>query len=476
VTLRYSPLQFRRLSFFHERLPAIKGSSSKSVIDIIQRELEKSTPWNAISNTLTNALMTQNLELTPELSESFVSFISETPLLTSHQKRYFLHCLAVRNATTYDVVFLSIELKYPFWPTTEKLLMLNRDNPTIEVADFMDFLNYFLEYTTDKETKAQVNSELVSKINTHFHVDEPETTRDNFKAFLETATSASTLLSGVAVQLTDALNLATHILHVQSVDDGVYIGVSPTLHPGYFWMMAKALMAHEPDKRLHILSLEASEENQRVGDRNYFSRFDWATPEELEIYLANHRSSVDSPVYWDTSTKFNTTALPIGVDRYHVMQPELPAPITLTHVTIWPDGDIPLSVGSQSNLAIASVILELARELNDKSITLYIHCKAGLGRTGVARIALRYAFRRLQNASHIPPHILLESYRHNHRYGVQTPDQFDYLCKLCTQIDHLIESEKKTIRLPTPPGSIRPSRPSSVTHRRADIVPNKTET
>ncbi len=70
-----------------------------------------------------------------------------------------------------------------------------------------------------------------------------------------------------------------------------------------------------------------------------------------------------------------------------------------------------------------------------------LYCKAGLGRTGVFRIALTYAMRTLQGKFRIPPGVLLENYRENTRYGVQTPDQFAYLRLICSTIDAMTSED-----------------------------------
>lgn len=90
---------------------------------------------------------------------------------------------------------------------------------------------------------------------------------------------------------------------------------------------------------------------------------------------------------------------------------------TITHISCWPDGSIP----HESYTAdIARNILSLAHTAKRENSLIYIHCRAGLGRTGVFRLALEYALRELNKEPLLSAAILLKEYRKTHRYGVQT--------------------------------------------------------
>jgi protein tyrosine phosphatase len=248
-------------------------------------------------------------------------------------------------------------------------------------------------------------------------------------------------------------------LSCNDTGSGIYVGETPRANKFYFWSLMNELLVKKQKKstqkpHLNIISLEADKQSEKDHYRHLLSEM--SSRDEEQISKLIESQNFEDTVYWPlnlvsdfgSTSKYSVGLTSIenrggNLDKYslkltrnknnHVHD------ISLTHISSWPDGSLPFG-GVEYDELIAQEILSLAEEsLKDSHLT-YIHCRSGLGRAGVFRLALEHARSLVKGESPINISDMIIDYREKYRHAVQTPNQFQYLYRLCELIDSVYEN------------------------------------
>jgi len=394
------------------------------------------------------ALADSDTELPLEIHDQFLHFLHHTELISAYHKKSMFHSLLNRRTCPSDIAFFDLERRYPFCANTDNVVKPDIPFPDMSMDDILSTFEFYMAYNSK------------TKDDHLFQTAFPEIFRGKFSP--EAQLVPQTLIlwfeemtkSGVMgpffkphlQKFRSTLDSLHYPVEIQDTGDQIYVGQSPQFDPDYFWTTILALQKQTgtAPPAIHILNLEEKNKTQPAFTRHL---------ERRDSTSSESDSTADQypPYYWEAnagkiwdleSVTLTTTAIirnpldkQIKTYKINIQQPGNPkTEATLTHIECWPDGNIP---DERHDPAILNTMMSLAKELLYENAMLYIHCKAGLGRTGVVRMALTYAMRALREEARISPGILLESYRATTRYGVQTPDQFNYLRTLCQGIDEL---------------------------------------
>ena len=401
--------------------------------------------WQKItcSNLLMGELIKSNFEACCEqtlttcndiqFGRRFSHYILNNRQLTSAQKKAFSRFLP----TNYDLAFLHLELFHPFKPMYSKYIQLEcstSDTTNLYLlrkkVEQLLVLNEGLESCPDK---GDINNTL-NKIETKFKgrvIINIDTIKTMFKS-LTASESSTQFFDQVFCDLQNPISL-------QDTGRGIYVGQTPNLLGSVFWEMMKEINGKYPEGNpIRIISLEASieVEVQRREDLGF---------DREQILSKVH---LQDPIYWPTpknprigtSMDYKTQReIAPEVTNYSIdlIESTVTSPVILTHYNAWPDGSVPSRKNGELD-ALTNLVVSLAHEIHNSEQSTYIHCQQGLGRTGVVRIALEYALRKLEGETTLNPGELTMWYRTEHRYGIQTADQFEYLYKLCHEIDKTV--------------------------------------
>jgi hypothetical protein len=385
-------------------------------------------------------LSDSDTELSTDIHLLFLDFIKTTNTLREYQKRLFFFDLQTRKTWPSDIAFLDLEHRYPFSPNSEKVFKPDIPFPAIGHEDLIESFTFYINYNTQIDGTTLFQDAFREILRTTFASDSDLQRETLMTWFHDTAQLAhiGPIFAAHTPQFISALDQLHYPVEIQDTGSNIYVGQTPLRNSTYFWNSLLTLRTttnpiQPPD--IHIVNLEEAAKRKKSTDTSNSDTTAEYDDTDYYYWAPQKNSLWTDGDFTLTTTAVNKNLLDKEIKTYTIdIQKSETTRTTakLTHIACWPDGAIPTE---EHDHTIAKTIMGLAKELGTENKLLYIHCKAGLGRTGVFRIALTYAMRTIAGKFRIPPGVLLENYRENTRYAVQTPNQFDYLRVLCKHID-----------------------------------------
>jgi hypothetical protein len=372
-------------------------------------------------------------------SDSFKQFVQKSKLFSERTKTAILSSVNDRLVSTWDAAFVYLEQHYPFRPTTTNIVKPAQvQPPSFDLDHFMGHLEFYVSYNPKRDSDSDFLEAMPEMIASQFGSDLSQITLAQLGGWFQETAPHFPFFRDHELSLRSALESLRYPTDVQDTGDLIYVGKTPRTNPTHFWEMLSILQNDLGigSRNIHVVSLEADPGVEfSTKQAHYMRLYPDISEDDLADCLFN--SVIENPYYWPIeSTKLAQRHL--GIQEYVCTARELPeVKGIVTHVSCWPDGDVP---EKRYDPGIVHIVIKLAERANAGNGLTYIHCRAGLGRTGVLRIAIQYALNHLRKSPRISPVILLEAYRTNFRYAVQTPNQLAYLENLCVNIDDYFEN------------------------------------
>jgi len=427
------------MPLLHHRI--IATHSPETSAEILEGLFERRfINWKLIIDDYFDDLAQNNVELPKNASASFKKHITTTTDIGAAEKKSLLRGLATRPATTWDIVFFELERQHPFRANTRDTVKPDIQLPTFRREAFLASLKFFIQYNPKTTEDYAFGQALPSLIYTQFPSSR-DLNAEDIRTWVQDTAKTNPLVEAHSENVDSALDRLHYPVEIKNTGSGIYVGTSPLYNPQYFWetlLGLRVIADTPPANTLHIVSLEASMKTEIEHLKPHYAHL---SEDDFRDLLQNR---LTVPYYWGTQagTTDRHTHIDIkteslsrtydGITDYDIsITGHHKASATITHIDCWPDGAIPHERHTE---ALATTLLTLAKIAQTEQTRLYIHCRAGLGRTGVFRIALEYAMRKVANKPTISPALLLQTYRDTYRYGVQTNIQFGYLDALCQEI------------------------------------------
>jgi hypothetical protein len=395
--------------------------------------------------------------LSDKLSTSVKDFIKYTDDLTVYQKYNFEYSLYHKSVSYRDLDFLFLELKYPFKPDPTSTSHLDElIEKTVDVSDFVRYIKFYSRYNTKYLFDEVVWSNLIDIIKTE--PDFKEISDCNIVALGDFFKRWFNDLSGFSNCVDKAMVNSMYPFSINDTGFSIYVGETPKSNSNYYWsFMGDLLNRNESDDIpvLTIVCLESSLEAELEYIRNSISKkkgLNKADIEQVEIEKKLKARRFSEPCYWPSfegaselngesfQVTFNNQAAPLqGLTHYSLTfsDDKKTTEVNLSHISDWPDGSIPFKADNYHETLSKEIIRVATDSLNGNQLT-YIHCRSGLGRAGVFRLAVEYARRNIQDEEIIPIRKMVEDYRKHCRYAIQTAEQFQFLHDLCGIIDKIL--------------------------------------
>lgn len=387
--------------------------------------------WEAVILDHFDELASENSGLSEDISQSFLGFVTHSDALSATTKRWVTASLQKYEMTTWDIVFVGLEMAYPYRANTDRILRFPVKDAPVTREAVLGALMFYVVHNPKGEHDRDFADSLPRLFDAHFSDPKSVITADAVIHWFTGQGESRFPFNDYRDALDSAMDMVRYPVEIQESGAGIYVGRSPRGNPDYFWDKMTILKNRHSSEEtaIQVVSLEASVPIEfQAKIEACQNRGGAGDEDDMADLLSQH--PLEDPCYWPQKAARKTVA--DGIDAHtFVINGKTPLAVSLTHVFCWPDGSIPKD---RYTKGIAATVMDVARAAHSGN-TVYIHCLAGLGRTGVFRVAVEYALRKIRQEPKLSAAMLLKTYRETCRYGVQTPEQLSYLAVVCDEID-----------------------------------------
>ena len=408
--------------------------------------------WNEFSKQVVEDKKYKNTDrLSGFLSNVFREFIGTKSEFLETQKGLFQIPYLGEHLTKSDVSFFYLETEFPFRIKPESYIKYDDGNvKKVSVDRLFHAVDFFVKQNGLKELEPFETEEFKSILSTLLKPEESMLLISDLKKWDEFFIFKPSFFDQISNSLNQTLDSISYPFSSNDTGNDVVVGETPNSNPSYFWGMMGELLT-QGHSSLRIINLESSND---VETLHFERRIDLLYPDLGDSQRRRMIRGVhfdDDVFYWpnqEGDTNLRGDKYVLDLDEKTIHSPVFHTydlllnsthSVTLTHFSGWPDGSIPFKPPTET-ITLSHFIMDVAKEKKDTKELLYIHCKSGLGRAGVFRVALEFAMDKLDGKPGLSVAKYVETFRSNYRYAVQTPEQFRYLHDLCSEIDTVIQS------------------------------------
>jgi len=370
-------------------------------------------------------LVEANIDLPNKIKTRFIQALIAESEIPRSKLEDWVGYINTGQLTTYDVAFVLLDLYYPM-KVINKGIQRFPEPIARERTARESFLAAFDFYAKYNPCPMQPH-DFISQVSRSIDHSIPETSDipiESLSSWFYEQTGE--VMPHQRANFEAALDMVRFPVEIQHTGMGIYVGQTPRENPDYFWEAVRYLRDNGPAGKSTAVRLVSLEANPTVEVLHLQYRFAGLDEDELEERLISRQ--ISDPRYWGNPIATDTYSRDIRTDRVEIGTDRMA--VDIHHIGNWPDGSIP-----ETHLdVIARLAVRIAHGVSLGDSITFIHCRAGMGRAGVFRVAVDYAVRLLQKEPEMSPALLLRDYRCRYRYGVQTMLQMAYLSDLCEEI------------------------------------------